>query len=165
MSNTPNIMVMGVGNVLLSDEGVGVHILKELEKEELPENVELIEAGTAGLELAHLIENTDFLIIIDAVNAKTKPGALFRFKPDDISIMPEMFEVSFHQVGILEVLSIINILGTSPKTIVYGIQPKSLDWGLELTEEIAAVLPKVKEYILKEIMYINSNLEFRPEVM
>ena len=162
MQTLPKIMVMGVGNILLSDEGIGVHMLKELEKENLPQNVELIEAGTAGLELAHLIEDADFLIIIDAVNAEASPGELFRFHPKDITIMPEQFQVSFHQVGILDALSVINLFGNSPPTIIYGVQPKSLDWGLELTPELSAVVPKLKEYILKEIDYINANLQFRP---
>jgi len=162
MQTAPKIIVLGVGNILLSDEGIGVHMIKELEKESLPENVELIEAGTAGLELAHLIEDADFLIIIDAVNAKASPGQLFRFQPKDITIMPEQFQVSFHQVGILEALSIINLFGNSPPTMIYGVQPKSLEWGLDLTPELAAVVPKIKEYILKEIEHLNKNRQFMP---
>jgi len=160
--DAPRIMIMGVGNVLLSDEGVGIHILKQFKEDEIPINVELIEAGTAGLELAHLIQDTDFLIVVDAVNAKSQPGALFRFKPDDITIIPEMFEVSFHQVGIMEVLSTVSIFGTPPKTIIYGVQPKSLDWGMELSQDVAAILPGLKEQILREISHINNTLEFLP---
>jgi len=158
--NPPSIMVMGVGNVLLSDEGLGVRFLKELEQENLPGSVELIEAGTAGLELVYLIQEVDFLIIVDAVNAKSKPGAIFRFRPGDIRMYPDMFEVSFHQVGILEVLTMSNILGNSPQTLVYGVQPKSLEWGLELSEEITAAFLRLKEYILRDIDHINLKSEF-----
>lgn len=158
----PAIMVMGVGNVLLSDEGLGVHFLKELEKEDLPENVELLEGGTAGMELAHLIKETDFLIIIDALNANVQPGALFRFRPGDIKVIPDTFEVSFHQVGIIEVLTTANLLGDAPQTIIYGVQPKNLDWGLDMSEEIKAALPRVKEHVLKEITNINNTNQFIP---
>jgi len=151
----PKIMIMGVGNVLLSDEGLGVQFLDYLAKDDLPENVELLEGGTAGLELVHLINEVDFLIIVDAVNAKDEPGAIFRFEPEDIRIMPAQFDVSFHQVGILEVLAMANILGTAPKTLIFGIQPKNLSMGMELSPEIKDVFPRVKELVLSEIKNIN----------
>jgi len=158
----PSIMVMGVGNALMSDEGLGVHFLKELERENLPGNITLIEGGTAGLELIHLIQDTDFLIIIDAVNAKAEPGAMFRFRPDDLKVFPDMFEVSFHQVGIVEVLTLAKILGKTPETLIFGVQPKSLDWGLDVTPEIAAVFPKLKELVLKEIAEVCAKAAFLP---
>jgi len=159
MSN-PRIMVLGVGNELLSDEGLGIHFLKYLKQEDLPDNVELLEGGTAGMELIGLIQDTDFLIVVDALNANTTPGDLFRFKPQDLKILPEMFAVSFHQVGILEVLTTANILGTAPDTIIYGLQPKSLEWGMDLSPEITAALPRLKEYILKDISHIKDTLQF-----
>lgn len=157
----PKIMVMGVGNVLLSDEGLGVQFLNVLSQEPLPDNVELLEGGTAGLELVHLIKEVDYLIIVDAVNANDEPGAIFRFEPEDIRVLPSQFEVSFHQVGILEVLAMANILGTAPKTLIFGIQPKSLEMGLELTPEIQRALPKVKDFVLQEIQSIVEKGEFR----
>ena len=157
----PKIMVMGVGNVLLSDEGLGVQFVDLLSQEELPDNVELLEGGTAGLELVHLINEVDYLIIIDAVNAKDEPGAIFRFEPEDIRVMPSQFEVSFHQVGILEVLAMANILGTAPKTLIFGVQPKSLEMGMELSPEIQEVYPRIKDFVLKEIQSINELGEFR----
>ncbi|MEL1136393.1 HyaD/HybD family hydrogenase maturation endopeptidase [Desulfitobacterium sp. THU1] len=155
------IMVMGVGNVLLSDEGLGVQFLNVLAQEPLPDFVELLEGGTAGLELVHLIKEVDYLIIVDAINAKDEPGAIFRFEPEDIRVMPSQYEVSFHQVGILEVLAMANILGTAPKTLIFGVQPKSLEMGLELTPEIRDVLPRVKDLVLQEIQNIAEKGEFR----
>ncbi|MDA8229236.1 MAG: HyaD/HybD family hydrogenase maturation endopeptidase [Desulfitobacterium hafniense] len=157
----PKIMVMGVGNLLLTDEGLGIHFLKELEQVALPNNVELLEGGTAGLELVHLIQEVDYLIIIDALNANAEPGALFRFRPDDLKVFPDKFEVSFHQVGILEVLAMANILGKAPETLVYGIQPKSLEWGLEVSREIADIFPRLKELVLSEINSIIQTGNFR----
>ena len=153
-------MVMGVGNVLMSDEGLGVHFIKELDN--LPDEVEVIEGGTAGLELIPLIEDTEFLIIIDAVNGRAEPGAIFRFQPTDIGFYPEEYAVSFHQVGILEVLTVANFLDRAPKTIIYGVQPKTLEWGLEISPEIQAVFPKLKELVLDEINYILHYNQFRP---
>lgn len=157
----PKIMVMGVGNVLLSDEGLGVQFLNELSGDALPNNVELLEGGTAGLELVHLIQDVDFLIIIDAINAKDEPGAIFRFEPEKLKILPEQFEVSFHQVGILEVLAMANILGNAPQTLIFGIQPKSLEWGLDLSPEVYEVFPKIKDLIYKEFQSIEETGQFR----
>ena len=154
-------MVMGVGNILLSDEGLGVHFINELSKENLPLNVELLEGGTAGLELVHLIQEIDFLIIVDAINAKDEPGAIFRFKPEKIKVLPEQYEVSFHQVGIMEVLAMASILGNAPQTLIFGIQPKSLEWGLELSPEIHEVFPKIKDLILQEFQSIETTGHFR----
>jgi hydrogenase maturation protease len=158
--HSPKIMVMGIGNVLLSDEGLGVRFLDELEKRQLPPNVELLEGGTAGLELVHLIQEVDFLIIIDAVNANAEPGALFRFQPGDIQVFPDKFEVSFHQVGIIEVLTMANILGKAPETLIFGIQPKSLEWSLDVSPEIQALFPRLADHVLKEIESIQTEGRF-----
>ena len=154
-------MVMGVGNVLLSDEGLGVRFLDELGKRSLPPDVELLEGGTAGLELVHLIQEVDYLIVVDAINAKSEPGALFRFQPGDVKVFPDQYEVSFHQIGIVEVLAMANVLGHAPQTLIFGIQPKTLDWGLEVSPEIQALFPRLCELVLEEIDSIRSEGTFR----
>ena len=159
--DSPKIMVMGVGNVLLSDEGLGVRFLDELGKRSLPPDVELLEGGTAGLELVHLIQEVDYLIVVDAINAKSEPGALFRFQPGDVKVFPDQYEVSFHQIGIVEVLAMANVLGHAPQTLIFGIQPKTLDWGLEVSPEIQALFPRLCELVLEEIDSIRSEGTFR----
>lgn len=162
---SPKIMVMGVGNILLSDEGLGVRFLDELAKSALPDNVEILEGGTAGLELVHLVQDIDFLIIVDALNANAEPGALFRFQPGDLQIMPEQYEVSFHQIGIIEVLTMANVLGKAPQTLIFGIQPKSLEWGLEISPEIQGLFPKLVELVQKEIESIQNHGQFTKAIL
>jgi hydrogenase maturation protease len=157
-------MIMGVGNVLLSDEGCGVQFLKELEAAGLPENVELLEGGTAGLELVHLIREVDFLILVDAIQAQTDPGALFRFQPRELSIFPAEFQVSFHQVGIIEVLQVAEMLGHAPETLIFGIQPKNMEVGMELSEDVKAVFPRLLQLIREEISSIQQKGQFCREV-
>lgn len=159
---SPRIMVMGVGNILLSDEGLGVRFLEELAKKPLPENVELLEGGTAGIELVHLIKEVDFLIIVDSINAKSEPGSLFRFQPGDLQIFPEEYEVSFHQVGILEVLTLANVLGQAPETLIFGVQPKLLEWGMGISPEIEALFPRLAEIVCNEIDTIQRTGKFTP---
>lgn len=157
---SPRIMVMGVGNILLSDEGLGIRFLDEMAKKRTPENVELLEGGTAGLELVYLIQEVDFLIIIDAINAKAEPGALFRFQPGDLKVFPEKYEVSFHQIGIIEVLTMAKVLGQAPQTLIFGIQPKSLEWGMDISPEIQALFPRLVDFILNEIDMIQREGRF-----
>ena len=158
--HSPRIMVMGVGNILLSDEGLGVRFLDELGQKSLPQNVELLEGGTAGLELVHLIQEVDFLIVIDAINAKSEPGALFRFQPGDVQVFPEQYEVSFHQIGIIEVLTMANVLGHAPQTLIFGVQPKKLDWGMDISPEIQSLFPRLAELVLHEIDSIQREGKF-----
>ncbi|MDQ7095492.1 HyaD/HybD family hydrogenase maturation endopeptidase [Desulfosporosinus sp. PR] len=158
--DSPKIMVMGVGNILLSDEGLGVRFLDELAQRSLPENVELLEGGTAGLELVHLIQEVDFLIVVDAINANSEPGALFRFQPGDIQVFPEQYEVSFHQIGIVEVLTMANVLGHAPQTLIFGVQPKNLEWGMDISPEIQALFPRLAEFVLLEIDSIRGQGKF-----
>lgn len=146
-----NIMVLGVGNQLMTDEGLGPYVICELQKEEWPKNVDIIEGGTAGLAILQLIEGVEYLIIVDAVDAKAEAGAIFRFRPKDYSIFPEQFGFSFHQVGLFEVLQMAMVLDKLPDTIIFGVQPKSLDWGLELTPEVQAKIPTLLDFIREEI--------------
>jgi hydrogenase maturation protease len=105
-----------------------------------------------------LIEEVDHLVIVDSVNAGVEPGAIFKFKPDDISVLPPEFNVSFHQVGLLEVLKMGQIFGKLPKTVtIFGIQPKTLQWGLELTPEVAIKMPKLTELVLQEVWDLAKN--------
>lgn len=154
------IMILGVGNILLSDEGLGVQFLAELAKETLPESVELVEGGTAGLELIHLINGVDFLIIVDAIDAQIEPGALFRFRPEDIKVFPDCYKTSFHQVGILEVLSLASLLNEAPKTIIFGVQPLTVNWGIGLSPEVNQAFPRLKELVLEEIAIVMQDGRF-----
>ncbi len=146
------ILVMGVGNVLLTDEGTGIHILKELEKRNLPEGTQLLDGGTAGIDLRYLIEETDHLVIVDSIDAGAEPGAIFKFKPDDLAVTSPGFAVSGHQLGLIDLLKLDKIYGKLPRSVVvFAVQPKSLDWGLELTQEVKAIMPKLIELVVEEV--------------
>ena len=149
--STEKILVLGVGNVLLQDEGFGVHAAMEMSKENWSENVEFIDGGTAGMELIYLFEDVSRLIIVDSIDAKTEPGSIFKFKPDDIGNLPKGLGASFHDIGLLEVLRIAKTLDSLPDTVIFGIQPKTIDWGMELTPELEAKMGEVKKLVTEEI--------------
>ena len=145
-------VVIGVGNLLLGDEGVGIHAVRELKKKALPSGVEVLDAGVAGIGLLDLFQGAEKVLLIDAADMNRVPGTVVRFTPDDIQSHAESPKFSAHDVGLLEVLQLAKALSQSPpQVVIVGVQPREISWGMDLTPEIQAALPKVVEAVLKEI--------------
>jgi hydrogenase maturation protease len=150
------VLILGVGNILLSDDGFGVHLINSLADTPFPPNVQVLEAGTVSHQLIPLFRELDHLIIIDVVEAGDTPGSLFRFSPEDLQFTKEQM-VSLHQISLIDVLTMAELTGGKPKTVIIGVQPKDVStWSLELTEPVKAVLPKVKELIFEELKKIEA---------
>jgi len=145
------IGVMGVGNVLLRDEGFGVKLLYLLKaKYQFPENVVLIDGGTAGIFLSPEIDYLDKLLIIDVVKAKGKPGEVKFYEKEDFFVDRLPLKLSPHQLGLQEVLLLNEIKGTCPKEVkLIGVVPKAVETGTGLTKELETVLPKVEKLVLE----------------
>ena len=150
-SSPPKIIILGVGNLLLSDEGVGVHVVNELMKMDLSPEVSVVEGGTDGFSLLNIITEADRLIIIDALKGGAPPGSIYRFDIGEVQNCPNGFKTSVHQVGILEVLDLSELIGKTPHTTVIGVEPKCLKMGMELSPEIKTKIPKIIELILDEL--------------
>ena len=148
-------MVLGVGNLLLSDEGVGVHVVKKLMGMGLPPGVEVVDGGVRGLGLMGTVAGADCLIVIDAVRGGGPPGSIYRFDVEDLTKSPHLYKMSVHEVGILDVLDVSRLVGQTPNTTVIGIEPKSMEMGMELSPEIQAKVPRVIELILDELKHSN----------
>lgn len=146
-----NIVILCVGNLLLSDEGVGVHVAHELIQTDLPPNVSIVEGGTDGFRLIDIITEADRLIVVDAVRGGAEPGSLYRFDIDEVRHSPAGFKTSVHQIGILEVIDLSELIGKKPHTTVIGIEPKSLAMSMELTPEIRDRIPRIIEMVREEI--------------
>ncbi len=153
--NQKKIMVLGVGNLLLSDEGVGVHVVRELMGMALPAGVEVVDGGVQGLGLMGTVLGADCLIVIDAVRGGGPPGSIYRFDVEDLTKSPHLYKMSVHEVGILDVLDVSRLVGQTPNTTVIGIEPKSMEMGMELSPEIQAKVPRVIELILDELKHSN----------
>ena len=151
------ITVLAVGNLLLQDDGVGIHALRELEKLELPPEVELVDGGTAGVDLLPIIEEAENLIVIDAVRGGCEPGAVYRLPWEALQETREE-ALSLHQVGFLEVMELAAYRGCAPSAVIIGIEPAVIDWGLELSPAVARVLPKVVEVVCREIELLREKI-------
>ena len=155
------ILVLGVGNILCRDEGVGVRIAERLQQEPLPGNVEVMDGGTAGLDvLLSAIEEVDKLIVIDALRAGKEPGTIYKahLKIKEKDRIMQVFsdggrsKISLHQVGLFEALGIAEKLGCAPgEIVIIGVEPGEVDYGLELTEQVRRKLPEIIEKVLEEI--------------
>jgi len=145
------ILILGVGNVLLNDEGVGVHIAQKMTTLDLPPEVQVVEGGTDGFGLMHLILEADRLILIDAVKGGGAPGSIYRFDLKDCPPYPDPFKTSVHQISILEVIHLADLIGSTPTTTIIGIEPKSTDMGMVLSPEVEAKIPKVIELVREEM--------------
>ncbi len=145
------ILVVGIGNCIQMDDGVGIHVLRELEKLPMPPGVELLDGGTAGIELLPWLEGRRKVIFIDAVDAQEAPGTIFRFAPGAVEydMIPK---ASVHEIGLVDALQMAALVGRAPEeTIIFGVQPKTIDWSESTTEEIRAVIPRVTSLVLDEI--------------
>jgi hydrogenase maturation protease len=153
----PPVLVLGVGNILLKDEGVGVHVVQTIEAQvaagdlALPEGVEVCDGGTLGMDLLDLIEDRRKVIVIDAVEVDAAPATVLRFTAEDLA-RREAVDLSLHQLGLFEMLAMARYLSRAPDVVViFGIVPKDMSPGLELSAEVAAVVPEVIQRVLAEI--------------
>jgi hydrogenase maturation protease len=144
------VLVLGIGNLILKDEGIGVHVVRALEERELHPEVELIDGGTATMDLLSLIHKAERIIIVDALKAGRAPGTLYRCLPEELKGTSER-PLSLHQIGLLDVLAMARQLGGSPAVVIIGVEPKEISWGLELTKELQAAVPKVVEAVCAEL--------------
>jgi hydrogenase maturation protease len=146
---TDKTLIVGIGNMLCCDEGVGVQVIQQMEFMELPGHIELLDMGTSTMDLISHLEGVKKLIVIDAMKTGGTPGAIYKCKPEDL--MPKGEEpISLHEVGLLETLTTAKQMGMEIDTVIIGVEPKVIDWGLELSEEVKKNIPAVIEAVLKE---------------
>ncbi len=148
--------MLGLGNLLLSDEGVGVHAVTALrERYDLPDGVEVLDGGTAGMDLLDIIAGRDTIIVVDAVRREgAAAGTLLTFRGDDIRAAFGA-RLSPHQLGLLDVLAATSLLGEAPGAVtVIGVVPAHLDLGLELSAAVAASLDALLARIADELASI-----------
>lgn len=146
------ITILGIGNTLFSDEGVGIHLLPLLEEAlKNYDNIEIIEGLTDGMKLLGPVEDAENLIIIDAINAGKEPGTIITLVGDEI---PAYFgiKMSIHQLGFQEVLLAAKLRERYPKQIVmFGMQPTSLQMGIVLTETNQNKLGELAETVINQV--------------
>ena len=149
MNDVPvKTLVLGLGNLLLSDEGVGVHTARVLLETELPEGVKVLDVGTAILDALPAIGDADRIIVVDAVKADGKPGTIYRM-PFDAFLRPECI-ASMHGFDLSRVFYLAQREDV-PEVVVIGVEPDRIDWSMDLSPRVAEVLPVVVQAVMEEI--------------
>ncbi len=145
-------VVLGIGNTILSDEGVGVHAAEALRAAyDLPDGVDIIDGGTAGMELLEPLSGVDLLVVLDAVKRGQPPGSLIKLAGDEVPVFFRS-KLSPHQISICDVLASLEFIGDKPKDMVLiGVEPESLELGLELTPAVAARVPEMVDVAVAEL--------------
>jgi hydrogenase maturation protease len=143
-----NTLILGLGNLLLTDEGVGVHAARALAARELPEGVSVVEAGTAFLDVLPEIEKADRILLIDAMEGGGAPGSVYRV-PFDQCRHPEML-ASLHGFDMSRVLFMAGNQ-RNPEVTVFGVEPETIAWGMELSGAVARTMPLLEEAIINEV--------------
>ena len=135
---TKDVAILGIGNLLMGDEGFGVHVIRHLEETyTFPDNVQLHDAGTAGIYLGPLLEDSDWVMVVDVIKSDNPPGTLEYLDNSDISGKNIQTSMSPHQLGILEIIDICKLRGNEPETVDFLCAvPENIALGLELTDTL-----------------------------
>ena len=144
-------VVLGLGNTLHSDDGIGPQAIERLRSDtRVPKDVALIEGGTLGLELLTYIWDCSYLLVLDAVDAGQPPGTLVRMSSEELQALPG--KGSVHQLGVADLLVALRVLAHhTPEVVLLGVQPASIEWGTELSPAVAAVLPALADAAVAEV--------------
>ena len=145
-------LILGVGNLLMSDEGVGVHVIQRLVADyQLPEEVQVLDGGTLGMDLLYYLEGAENLLLIDAVQARKEPGTLVRLEGEDVPAFMSI-KISPHQLGVPDMLAAAKLKDVYPQRIVlWGVQPELMEIGLDLSPTVAAQVGTIIENILEQL--------------
>lgn len=145
-------LVLGLGNPLRGDDGIGPRIIEGLTRRELPEGVVALDGGTGGLDLMHILAEWERAVIVDAADCGREPGQFVRFAPDQAQLLGAPDRFSFHHAGLSEVLTLADALGRSlPEMVIFGVQPAQIGWGEGLSPAVEAAIPALTNAVIKEV--------------
>ena len=155
-------VVLGIGNTILTDEAAGVRAVELLEQRyQIPDDVLVIDGGTSGMEMIEDLSDLDFLIVIDVVKTGAAPGTVVKIAGDEIPVFFRR-KLSPHQIALPDVLASLELLDAMPKEIVVlGVEPISLELGMEMTDTVAAKVPLLVEMAVMELRARDYLLEAR----
>ncbi len=160
----PQITVLGVGNLLYRDEGVGIKAAQVLEQRyRFPDNVVVVDGGVLGVHLMGVIAQADYLIVIDAVCNNGRPGDLHRLEGKQIPSRM-LAKNSLHQVDLLEALTMCEAIDSRPETVIIGVEPEDMQtFGLDLTETVSGKIDDLVAMVLAELERLGAKVQKRPK--
>ena len=157
------IGILGVGNLIVGDEGFGVHAVRYLEEHyEFPDNVLILDGGTAGIYMSPFLEECDPVLVIDVVDIDAEPGSMHYYSSEDVKAGKLSTRMSPHQLGLLEVLEICKLRDSAPETLeFYCVVPHHLDTSTELSDVVAPRVKDISEIVLKRLAELGVQISKR----
>jgi hydrogenase maturation protease len=159
------IGIIGIGNLILSDEGFGIHTIHYLEDHYIfPDTIILQDAGTAGIYMSPFLEACDPILVIDVVDIDAEPGSFHYYTMDDVKAGNFQTKMSPHQLGLLEIVEICRLRDAAPENIeFYCVVPKELDTSMELSPAVAPRVVEVADMILKRLQDFGVAVQVRKD--
>jgi hydrogenase maturation protease len=155
-----SVLILGLGNILLQDEGVGVRVVEQLQRQyRISGMVQVLDGGTASMSLAEHIRNRDHLIVVDAVRTGQAPGTVITLNGDEV---PAFFQsrVSPHQMGLADTLAVLDLMGEKPAEItVIGVEPLNLDIGLELSDLVSTRVDELVMRLVEKLLSLGFEVD------
>jgi hydrogenase maturation protease len=146
------ILVLGIGNLIMSDDGIGVRVVQRLtERYRFPAEVTVIDGGTLGLDLLPRLEGVTKLLLVDAIETGSAPGTMVRLAGEEIPLALET-KLSLHQMGLKDLLAVAMLQGFAPEEMVlWGVQPELIEMGMELSAAVAARQETLEGEVLRQL--------------
>ncbi|HEX8960768.1 MAG TPA: HyaD/HybD family hydrogenase maturation endopeptidase [Geobacteraceae bacterium] len=154
-----SILVLGIGNLIMSDDGIGVRVVQLLaERYRIPTGVTVLDGGTLGLDLLPKLEGVERLLVVDAVETGQPPGTVVRLTGEEVPVVLET-KVSPHQMGLKDLLAVAMLQGFAPREMVlWGVQPALIDVGMELSPVVADTLEPLVRHVVAELDRWNAGM-------
>jgi len=144
-------VIIGFGNTLMADDGVGVRAIEELQKMGVPEGIELVDGGTSALDVISYLEGKRRAIFIDAVKNGQPPGTIYRFALTDVKSDPRPL-ISLHSINLADAVQLWDLqLEQLPEIVVFGVEPEKLNFDLNLSPPVREILPRLCQLVLEEL--------------
>jgi hydrogenase maturation protease len=159
------IGILGIGNLIVGDEGFGVHTVRYLEEHyTFPDNVLIKDGGTAGIYMSPFLEECDPVLVIDVVDIDAEPGSMHYYSSEDVKAGKISTRMSPHQLGLLEILEICKLRDAAPETLeFYCVVPHTLETSTELSEVVAPRVKEISEIVLKRLAELGVEVTRRSE--
>ena len=157
MTEKDSILILGIGNYLMGDEGLGVHLINELEKEPHPDGVDLLDGGTAGFQLMDYLENYSTVIMIDSTLDANPVGTIRLIEPKFSKDFPKA--MSTHEIGLKDLVESLSLVGRLPKIYLYVVTVEDIaNLHVGLSPKVNAVLPELKKTVLEKAKELSETL-------
>lgn len=150
-SDRVRVRILGVGNLLMTDDGVGIHVVQRLREMELPSAIDVVDGGTGGMDLVHLLDGVEEVILVDAAEIGREPGE-FAWLTSDHVPAPAAGRISAHQLGVAEMLRLAELMDKHVTVSICGVQPGAIDYGMELSPQVAGKLDSIVAAVVERAL-------------